>query len=241
MGKVLKKCSDERIIQLIITINDEDGNLAVHCIYKMYGQKIKWTLRQKVDPSKNELIEDILTDTILAFFNAIRQRRFELRDDKSIKAYLNRTSRNLLNMEFRSAYKNQPKQKTEMDDIEKYVLNQMDNEDRINFLKKLSNDTTLQEEVELRRQMIHHKWRVEELHENIPEETKSELERVEEMKKLIEELSPMQQQLLTAHYHQDIGLSTFAQMRNMNPDAVRQQHHRCLKKLRELFNQQKEV
>ena len=190
---------------------------------------------------KKELIEDILTDTILAFFNAIRQGRFELRDDKSIKAYLNRTSRNLLNMEFRLVYKDRPKQKTEMDDIEKYVLNRMDEEERKEFLKKLSDGTTLQEEVELRRQMIHQKWRIEELHENIPEETKSELENVEEMKKLIEELSPMQQHLLTAHYHQDIELSTFAEMKNMSPDSVRQQHHRCLKKLRELFNQLKEI
>ncbi len=233
------KCSDEQIIQLIKTLIQKDGNEAVQCIYKVYGKSVISTLKHKISPSKEELINDILTDAILALINAIRQRRFELRDSSSIRAYLNRTARNLLNQEFRTEYKNVGQQKAELDRIDKYILNKMTAEEKEDFIQQLANNPHLQEEVELRRQMNPRKWRMEALNENVEVEVKKELEHMEEMKRLIGQLTPLQQELLTAHYHNEIGLSTYAEMRNMSPEAVRQQHHRCLKKLRELFNQYK--
>ncbi len=239
MEKVLNTCSDERIIKLIITLENEDGNLAVRCIYKIYGAGIRRFLNQKIQTNKTELIEDILTDTILAFFNAIRQKRFELRDQSSIRSYLNRTAKNLLNQEFRAAYKGSQIKVETLDKIEKFVLNKMTEEERKDFLSQLAEDTDLQEEVELKRQMIYRRRRVEELDENIEAEIKLEIENVEEMTALIQQLSPLQQHLLISHYHQDIGFSTYAEIKNMTPESVRQQHHRSLKKLKELFKKSK--
>ncbi len=239
MEKVLNTCSDERIVQLIITLEQVDGNIAVRCIYKIYGAGIRRFLNQKILTSKVELIEDILTDTILAFFNAIRQKRFELRDHKSVKAYLKRTAQNLLNQEFRAIYKGSQQKEKELDDVEKFVLNKMTDEERKGFLQQLAEDTHLQEEVELKRQMIYRKRRIEELDENIEAETKLEIENVNEMKSLMQQLSPLQQHLLMAHYHQDIGFSTYAEIKNMTPESVRQQHHRSLKKLKDLFEKLK--
>ena len=239
MEKVLNTCSDERIVQLIITLEKVDGNLAVQCIYKIYGAGIRRFLKQKILTSKMELIEDILTDAILAFFNAIRQKRFELRDHKSVKSYLNRTVQNLLNQEFRAVYKGSQIKDKGLDVVEKYVLNKMTDEERKDFLQQLAEDTLLQEEVELKRQMIYRKRRIEELDENIEVEIKLDIENVNEMKNLIQQLSPLQQHLLMAHYHQDIGFSTYAEIKNMTPESVRQQHHRSLKKLKELFKKSK--
>lgn len=237
MRETIDSCSDQQIIQLIISLKEDDGNLAVQCIYRVYGKSIKWSVRQKIGPTKEELIEDILTDTILAFFNAIRQRRFELKDENSVKAYLNKTAINLLNQEFRAWYKGQIKKAIAFDEVDKYVLNLLNGAERKAFSERLAADANLQEEVALKRQMVYRKINIEALPENLPEEAKKEMGMVEEMKALITQLTPFQQNLMSAHYYQGISLATFAENNSMTPESVRQQHHRCLKKLRQLYQQ----
>ncbi len=237
LGMENQTCSDIRIVQLIISYKAADANLAVNCIYKRYGKRIKWTLQQRVDASQKTLIEDLLTDSILAFFNAIRQGRFEIKDESSINAYLTRTAKNLLNMVFRASYKGEKnrQEESEKNEIENYLAGKLTDEEQMAFNQKLRTDTHLQEQVELKRQTLYHRIWEEDLPENLPTQPQTHFEEVEEMKALIAQLPPMQQQLLVAHYHQGVALTTFAETRKMTSEAVRQQHHRCLKKLRELY------
>ncbi len=239
---VSENCSDRNIIQLIKSLEEAAENLATRCLYKVYGGYIKKILAQKVGQSRSDLVVDILTDTILAFFNSIRQNRFELRNDKSIKGYLSQTAKNLLNLEIRALYKGstKPEKNEHTDEIVAYLLNQMSDEGLKRFKENLSKDPVLQEEVELKRQLLFRQSRVVELSENLKVIAPGEIEQVEAMKTLISELSPLQQQILNAHYHQGIGLATLAENFNMSPEAVRQQHHRSLKKLRNLFTQKKQ-
>ena len=62
----------------------------------------------------------------------------------------------------------------------------------------------------------------------------------EKMANLIKQLLPICQDLLIAHYYNNIPLITYAEIRRKNYASIRQHHRRCIKKLRKLYLELKE-